>query len=305
MSRISTIGIIAPASACKTSEEAAYRAAIKFLEDQGLKLILARNLFEIDEACFTAGTAKRRSSEFHRIWSHSRVETLLAMRGGYGCIQLLENIDYRYLSRNPKPLLGYSDLTTLFLALAEKCRLQTFHTPMLSSIHKWSHSRSGQILSSKSFFNLLANLPASGPSKTKQGLRWISLEEILSFNPSLGGTLKKQGSIVTDKASELRVVGGNLSIICSLLGTEYIPDFKNTVLLLEDCNEPKYKIDRMLQQLHLSGIFDEVLEIWLGTPLKAEFPQSFLHSIAKANKIKLLSNMPFGHGTRNISLCLN
>jgi muramoyltetrapeptide carboxypeptidase LdcA involved in peptidoglycan recycling len=102
----------------------------------------------------------------------------------------------------------------------------------------------------------------------------------------------------SNKASNY-IVGSNLSILCSLLGTAYMPDLKGKILFLEECNEPLYKMERMFYQLHLAGCFKDLEELWIGTSLNAELPMNLLESFSAIYNFRLVTDLPIGHGDLN------
>lgn len=263
MTRISTIGIIAPAASIKEGEMEFFDAGIKYLESLGLKVIKANNLYDADELCpgaetFLPGSAQKRLESMMQLWSDPKVDLLLSMRGGYGCVQLLDAIDYSYIAKNPKAVLGYSDLTALFSALytqAYKTKLALFHTPMLMELTRLDQAALG------SFENILSSIDPDAYRDYKVPAR------------------------------QEKILGGNLSVLCGLVGTKYLYDFKGSVMFLEDCQEPAYKIERMLYQLKLSGVFDGVKKLLIGESADALFNPGFLDDL----KIPYETNMPYGH----------
>lgn len=278
MSRISCIGIIAPAASLKDGEEERLLEGIKFLEELGLKVKRADNLYDREELFPGAGTylpgnAERRIESMMELWSDSSVHALLAMRGGYGCIHLLDKLDYNYMAKHPKPILGYSDLTALFCAIytqAYKSRLELFHTPTLLELTKLNTR------SRDSFINMLSG---------------INYEAYHNYDWRMNPV-------------ENKILGGNLSLISSLVGTKYLPDFRGSILFLEDCKEEAYKLDRMFYQLDLAGVLNGIRELWLGIPLEAEYNMSHLESLAKKHSFKLKTDLEIGHGETKLSLAL-
>ncbi len=278
MSRISCIGIIAPAASLKEGEEENLHQGIKFLEELGLKVKRADNLYDREELFPGAGTwlpgnAEQRLESMMKLWSDPQVHALLAMRGGYGCIQLLDKLDYKYISKLPKPLFGYSDLTVLFCAIytqAYKSKLELFHTPMLLELAKLN-SRSRD-----SFINILSS---------------VDYEAYHDYDFRIN-TL------------ENKILGGNLTIISSLVGTKFLPDFRGATLFLEDCKEQAYKIDRMFYQLDMAGVLNGIRELCLGIPLEAEYNMNHLQSLAAKHSFMLKTNIEIGHGETKLSIAL-
>ena len=273
MPKISTIGIFAPASALKETE--GLTAGINFLETLGFKIKLASNLELQDELCpvsFFPGRPQERIDAMMQLWSDPEVDILLAMRGGYGCMQLLDKLDYDYIKKNPKPVLGYSDLTALFAALytqAYNSELELFHTPILLELPELKQN------SRESFINLLEQLDPAA---------YVDYDFRLNT-----GT---------------RVLGGNLSLISSLVGTRYLPNFSDSILFLEDCKEPSYKIEKMFYQLEHAGCFDDIAELQLGIASEAEYPADYLSELAKRKDLKIRKDIPVGHGETNLSISL-
>ncbi len=278
MSQISCIGIIAPAASLKEGEEENLHQGIKFLEELGLKVKRADNLYDREELFPGAGTwlpgnAERRIESMMKLWSDSSVHALLSMRGGYGCVQLLDKLDYNYIAKQPKPILGYSDLTALFCALytqAYKSKLELFHTPMLLELAKLN-SRS-----SASFINMLSG---------------IDYEAYRDYDFRINATEKK-------------ILGGNLTIISSLVGTKFLPDFKGSTLFLEDCKEQAYKLDRMFYQLDMAGVLNGIKELCLGIPLEAEYNMDHLQALSIKHGFMLKTNIEVGHGETKLSIAL-
>ncbi len=276
MASIQTIGIFAPASAIKEGEELLVKQAITMLEDWGLKVICADNIFEQEElftgsGSYVPGSVSRRIDSMMKLWAS--VDVLLALRGGYGCIQLLDQLDYKWMQSNPRPLLGYSDLTALFCGVYtqayQKLNLQLFHTPMLCDLMKIDRD------SLSSFTKLLQAI------------------DIDAY---------KRGDFRMGTAS--KIAGGNLSLLAALIGTEYLPSFKDNILFIEDCKEPGYKIQRMLQQLRLARVFEGIKELWLGTALETIYDLELLKDLSKEFNFALITGKPVGHGITNYSLAL-
>ncbi len=167
------------------------------------------------------------------------------------------------IANNPKPILGYSDLTALFMAIIKKTKMQCFHTPMLVELSRLNGP------SMDSFFNILS----------------------LTENFKIEKKNKK-------------ILGGNLTVLASLIGTDYLPDFKDAVLFLEDCNEEPYKIDRLINQLYLSGIFDNISEIWLGKAMQTKYNLQLLQRIATNRNIILKQDLDIGHAETKLGLVL-
>lgn len=263
MPKISTIGIIAPAASIKEGELEYLDAGLEYLKSLGLKVIKANNLYDADLLCegsdtYLPGSKEKRIDSMMQVWSDSSVDLLLSLRGGYGCVQLLDSLDYEYISKNPKPVLGYSDLTALFSALytqAYKTKLPLYHTPMLMELSRLNEAEKN------SFENMLSSFD-------------------LDAYKEYGLEPRKE-----------KILGGNLSVLCGLIGSKYLYDFTDSVIFLEDCKEPAYKIERLLYQLKYSGAFNKVKKIILGESDETVFNPKFFEEL----KIPYETNLAYGH----------
>lgn len=263
-----TIGIFAPSAALKDGEKEFLDQGIKILAEHGYKVKLAKNIFSKVELFpeseyFVAGDTQERLDAFHEIYQDEEVDILLGLRGGYGSIYLLVGLDYEMIATNPKPILGYSDLTALFMAIIKKTKMQCFHTPMLVELSRLNGA------SRDSFFNILS----------------------LAENFKIEKKNKK-------------ILGGNLTVLAGLIGTDYLPEFKDCILFLEDCNEEAYKIDRLINQLYLAGIFNHIDEIWLGKEMQTKYNIQLLQKIANDKGIALKTNLDIGHAETKLGLVL-
>ncbi len=183
-----------------------------------------------EQAYDVAGTIEERVEDLYEAFE-SDAELIFAMRGGYGCNQLLPAIDFDRID-STKKFFGYSDLTAFSLALWKYKKVVTY-----------------------SGFMPVDFLQGIGPRKRR------FLDAIID-----GEELPKIDDFKTLVSGEVKgiVLGGCLSIVVSLLGTKWLPDFTNKILLLEEIGEPTYKIDRMLWSLQEAGIFDQCSGIILG-----------------------------------------
>ena len=178
------------------------------------------------------------------MFTDAAVKAVLPVRGGWGCARILPHLDFDAIRRNPKVLVGYSDLTALILAVQAKTGLVAFHGPNGAS--EWNET-------SADWF-------------TRVVLRG---EAVTFANPrdkgeTLAQTEYRTRTIVPGVARG-RLLGGNLSVLTALLGSPYLPDFRGAILFLEDVNEAPYRVDRMLTQLALAGVLGSVAGVVWGT----------------------------------------
>lgn len=228
-----TIGIIAPAS-CTTYEKVL--EAKKNIEDMGYQVILGECTKK--QWYSYAGTDEERAEEINSFFADKNIDAIICMRGGYGSNRLIELLDFEIIKRNSKIFVGYSDITTLHIALNEKANLITFHGPMAVSNFTGNYNRDTY----ENFIEMLSN------SKDEQSIKNITKElEVLNEGRVKG-----------------KLVGGNLATLIATLGTEYDLDYNGKILFLEDIGEKTYKIDRFLNQLKKHGVFEKIEGLVLG-----------------------------------------
>ena len=182
-----------------------------------------------------------RAADLNEMFKRKDIQGIMCARGGYGCARILPHLDYDLIEDNPKALIGFSDVTALQYAIFKNTGLITFHGPV--SISTFSS------FSNKNFRNVLLN-----PS-----------DELELENSKTGNNYNPYGiTVIADGKAEGDLVGGNLSIVVSLIGTEYDLDFSNKIVFLEEFIEEPYRIDRMLTQMIQAGKFDNAEGIALG-----------------------------------------
>lgn len=223
-----------------------------------------------------SATDQQRAEELHQAFEDPSIDGIMALRGGWGAARLLPLLDFERIASNPKPLIGYSDITSLHLALHTKTSMISYHGPTANATFPAQ--------TSDSFWALLS----SRESVT------LPLDD-MDMNTAPGMALK-QGMGTGP------LLGGNLTILCSLLGTEWMPSLEGAILCLEDVGESVYRIDRMLTQLHLSGHLDKLNGLLLGTFVDCEprFSTSpslktVVEWIIEEAEYPVWMNAPFGH----------
>lgn len=239
-----TIGVVAPASPTKNISDAVEKSKV-VLEKQGFKVILGQSCYK--QLGYLAGTDEIRANDINEMFSDKKIKGIFCLRGGYGSPRILDKLDYDLIRKNPKVFLGYSDITAIHVALYRKCKLITFHGPMVASdmIDEFDD------FSKESYLKAVTVAEPIGIVKNPENIHIKSL--------------------VSGKARG-RIVGGNLSLIAATIGTPYEIDTKNKILFLEEINEYTYSIDRMLTQLRLSGKLKDCVGIVIGD-FKNCYPQ--------------------------------
>ena len=266
-----TIGIIAPAG-CVDNEENAFRAKELF-ESLGYKVVFGKNIFKKNR--YLAGTDEEKLEDLHSFFEDDTIKAIFCLRGGYGCIRLVNRIDYNLIRRNPKIFAGYSDITALCSMIFKKSSLVTYHAPMIQGdfgIESFSKST-------------LSNF-----------LKICSTE----------GTVELKAKKVFKNGSARGVLfGGNLSTIVSLCGVDFIPSEK-FIFFAEDLNEPVYKIDRMFSQLlNIDEFRQNLAGIVLGDFLKLDNQLWFddlIEEYTKRLNIPVLSGFNITHKKNKLTI---
>ncbi|OEZ63804.1 LD-carboxypeptidase [Duganella sp. HH105] len=225
------VGLIAPGG---HTNDAALAQAVSNIESLGLRVRLGENINYVYGNY--GGTVEQRIADLHAMFLDPEIKAVWAVRGGSGCISLLEHIDYRLIRAHPKVLIGYSDITCLHLALLKKAGLVTFHGPVGSStFSEYSVAQMRSVLMTPQDSYTIAMCVDNPPPRTVHG------------------------GVATG-----RLIGGNLSLVSALAGTPYAADFKDCILYLEEVNEEPYRIDRMMTQLQLSQGYRNAAAVVLG-----------------------------------------
>ena len=225
----STLGIIAPAS--PVAGPVCIEEGIRLLEGLGFRVVLGK--YALNKNKYLAGSDPERAADLCAMFLDPRINGVVCLRGGYGSMRLLHRIDYRIIRRNPKVLVGYSDITALQLAIWKKAGLVTFSGPMLAP----DFACAGNGTTLKQFYRALTNPRPLGVIPPAPGDRAVVI------NPG-----RARG----------RLLGGNLSLVTATLGTPYEINTRGVILFLEEVNEQPYRIDRMLSTLRLMGALDRI-----------------------------------------------
>jgi muramoyltetrapeptide carboxypeptidase len=234
-----TIGLVAPASPI-TEEQ--LNKTIQNIEGLGFKVefnhkrILARN-------GYLAGSDIMRADELNLMFDNPKIDGIWCVRGGYGVARMLDMVNYKVIRKNPKVLIGYSDITALHQAVYKKTGLVSFHGPVGASTFT--------DYSKKHIMNILTN-----PQENY-------IIEYAEENSNKENEIFQPFTIAAGVA-EGELIGGNLTLAASLVGTDYDVSYDDKLVFLEDIGEKPYRIDRMITQLLLAGKFKKVKGVILG-----------------------------------------
>jgi muramoyltetrapeptide carboxypeptidase len=282
-----TVGLITPSSYVFDTWRIDLAAA-RLEATLGVKCKVGR--FVKSRHGYMAGSEKERLEDLHAMFADPTVAGVFCLEGGYGTERLLSGIDYELLRRNPKILLGYSDITGLHLAITRRAGLVTFHGPVaLGSMPSWSLASLKKALFSPEPIGDLMNPPEDDQNWPAFPLHTIA--------PG-----KARGPIA----------GGNLTLVSTTMGTPYEIDAAEKILFLEDTGEAPYRVDRMLTQLKLAGKLQEAAGIVWGTctectPAKSSFEvnlsmSDLLDEILGDIGKPVLSGLVFGHTKEKATL---
>jgi muramoyltetrapeptide carboxypeptidase len=272
------IGVAAVSGPVNTSN---LEKGIEFFQKLGFRIKFGANIYNQFE--YLAGSDKERSDGLNNLISDPNISGIFFARGGYGSMRILREIDYEAIKRRPRILMGMSDLTAVSMAVHHHCSLVTLAGPMLA----------GQI--------------SEVLDRDSEEFMIRALTEPLECFDMIG-KLSSELKILRNGKTKGYLLGGCLSVLVSLLGTPYCPDFTDSVLFLEDVNEPAYKIDRMLTQMKLAGIFGSIQGVIIGhfSGNESDAPSSVAERIVmeytEQGQIPVISNYPHGHALPNITL---
>jgi len=273
---------IAIVSTARHIEESKVEAAIMLFESWGLKVLLGNNL-HAKHGQF-AGTDEQRLSDLQWAIDAQDVNAVVCSRGGYGTVRILDKINWQNFEKHPKWIVGYSDITALHLDILAQQHVCTIHGTMPISIPT-EHSE--------------------GDSRSVESLQKALFGDNISY--ALGNhRLNIKGDAFGP------VLGGNLSMVYSLLGSKSIPDWAGSILFLEDLDEYLYHVDRMMMNIKRNGILEKVSAIVVGgmTDMNdnavpyGKSAEEIIHEHCADLGVPLYFGFPAGHQSPNLSLVM-
>lgn len=233
-----TIGIIAPSS--PPNQENLERS-LAFLEQLGLKWKFGQHVLNVHG--YLAGTDEERLQDLHDMFADPTIKGIICAGGGYGSARYTDKIDLQLMKENPKVLWGFSDITFLHTAMGLYSNLVTFHGPMLASC-----------VGKDTFHELSAKM-------FQQLFEPMELHYTEAISPL---------ETITAGIAQGELVGGNLSLLASGIGTKFEVDTKGKLLFIEDVGEEPYKVDGLLNQLRMAGKLKDAVGIVIGDFSDAE-----------------------------------
>ncbi len=267
-----TIGVMS--TSCHVNEQDVLNAK-EFIESQGYKTYIHPQTFLKHNQ--SAGSAKEKATALNELFTNTDIKAIFSSRGGNRASTMLDSIDYDVVRANPKILIGYSDVTALTNALHAKTGLISFQGPLFRELetHK-DYKQMMQVLSGDNYA--------------------LDLSDCTSLN---------------DGVAEGTILGGNLSVLQGLIGSQYQPNFKNAILLLEDVADHISRYDRMLCHLKNAGILNQISALIIGSfsNMKDSEDNPFGFSLediisehTDGLDIPIIMDAPFGHEDRLITL---
>ncbi len=265
------IELIAPARSVSKKD---IDSAIKIIESNNFSVSYSKNLFDYKD--IFSGTKNQRIHAFQKALDNPKTKAIFFVRGGYGAIQIIDDIDFSIFSKNPKWLVGFSDITTILMHVYSQYRINSIHGPMPFNFQKT------ESLSINNIFNLLRG----------------NLKKIEFPAHKLNKTGITSGILI----------GGNLSVLCSLIGSpSFMRTHHDTILFIEDVDEYIYHIERMMYMLSRSGFLKRIRGLIVGKMTnimdnKIAFGQTVyqvIKTIVKQYNYPVCFNAPIGHHKNN------
>lgn len=276
-----TIGVIAPSGPVRDPR---FAQGLERLESRGYRLILGNHVH--DRRGYLAGTDIDRAADFTAMFARRDVNAVFCARGGYGASRMLDYVDWEAVRANPKLFVGYSDITTLHLALEKRAGLLTVYGPMVVTY-------------------------GGGLSETAEECFWRMVTRAEPFGRYDTGDAAIR-TLIGGKARG-RLAGGCLALLGAAVGTLEEPDFTGRIVLIEDVGEVIYRVDRLLVQLLRAGLLQNAAGFVIGTVTNCEDTQTEepfirLEDVWQDHIVPLgkptIAGFPFGHEPNPLTLPL-
>ena len=231
-----TIGVVSPASPSENRSE--IDRAKEYLENLGYKVVIGRNVNKTKG--FTAAGEQDRADDINEMFERDDIDAVFVTQGGYGSAQIIDKLDYELIRRKPKIFTGFSDITSLHLAMQKFSGLVTFYSPGMARFNEEELSE----YTKESFFRTLSVPEPAGEIKKTSPKKWLT---------SIHGGV-----------CEAPVVGGCLTLICASLGTPYEIDCKDKILFFEDVDAEPWIMDNALSHLRNAGKLNDAVGFMIG-----------------------------------------
>lgn len=263
-----TIGVAAPSA---RFDEKRLNLGIECLKTLGFKVRVPPAIF--GEKRYLAGEDVARAAVVNELFADTDIKGIIAVRGGFGAMRMLDSLDWALIRENPKLVIGFSDATALLMAVIQQTQFPVVHGPNLVSL------AGADPRSIASFYRAITEIPGE-----------LEIE---------------QGRCLVPGIARGKLVGGNLATLTHLIGTTFQPDFRERILFLEDVGEPAYKIDRMLSQMRMAGVLKGVKGVITGSFENCENPEYIPQILSEVFEgIPLIMGLASGHGKINLSIIM-
>ena len=297
-----TVGIVSPASAFFTINEPAFQRGVAYLEKAGLHVQVAPHT--LDQRQYLNPPAQRRAEDLNQMFADPKIKAIFCLSGGSGVNAVLPLLDWEQIERSPKVVMGYSAITALLIGLYAKVGLATFHGPMILNgfseypqpfAYTWQGIEQilfktepvGTLKPPAQWTDAYTSEDQSRAMKTNPGWRWL-----------------REG-----KANG-RLIGGNLSIMLTLVGTPYWAPLRGAILCLEEVNFGDgllRKVDESLAQCQQIGLFDQIAGLVIGkvnelSEAEEKLFESLIVEYTAGSQFPILTGVDFGHTAPQLTL---
>ncbi|MDQ4096184.1 MAG: LD-carboxypeptidase [Actinomycetota bacterium] len=275
-----TIGVPAPAS--PYHNRSSILRGVEWWESRGYKVKLADGIYERD--AYVAGSAEQRARDINALFADDAVDVVQTMTGGYGSAQTIPHLDFDVIRNNPKPLVGYSDITALHTGIAHYTGMVTFYGPGLME----TNDPETKEFTQERLLKALTTTDALGEVPRKPDDDYL--------RPFNSGTVRET------------MVGGCLWLLGQTIGTPWQIDLAGKIFFFEDVDAPPWYIDGLLTQMTQAGMLDEVIGVVVGElekcdwrETKPEWPQTLsiedvLERYIEPLDVPCIYGLPIGHG---------
>jgi muramoyltetrapeptide carboxypeptidase len=300
------IGVVSPSSSLPADIPNRFKRGVDCIEKLGYKVKIGKNATK--KLGYMAGSPQERADDINEMFSDKDVKAIFCSIGGYSSNQILDLIDYKLIKKNPKIFMGYSDITTLLLAIHAKTNLVTFHGPTVMpqfgeypTILSYTLENMEKVLCQNNKKTILR------PSK-----EWT--DEFLDWSKGLDNRprkmVKNRGwKVLRGGRASGRLIGGNLQTIEVLIGTEYLPSFKDAIFFWEETESSIEEIDRTLTHFKAVGLLDNINGMLVGRldwsvkiSDKNYTLEKVIMRICKDYDFPIMIDMDFGHTDPMITL---
>ena len=231
-----TIGVVSPASPSENKSEV-YRAK-ETLEEMGYKVVIGKNVNK--QKGFVSATEDERAEDINSMFENDAIDAVFSTQGGYGSAQIINKLDFETIKKNPKIFTGFSDITSLHLAMNKFSDLVSFHSPGMARFNSEDLTE----YTKNHFFRAIASSSPIGNIDLADEKKWLN-------------------TIVPGKC-EGNIIGGNMTLVCASLGTPYEIDCKGKILFLEEVDAEPWTIDHMMSHLRNAGKLDDAIGFVIG-----------------------------------------